>query len=65
MDKLHNCWTCACNYYDEDGRSRCEGLHESLERITAWLADIDTDLSDMPPRDADGCPGWRDEDDED
>jgi len=49
------CWTCSRNYYDEGGGACCSGLSGAICR---WLESVTLDSDGMPPRDADGCPGW-------
>ena len=54
---LRNCWSCACDYApNEQGRHGC---HSKRDSAFEWVASVDLDANDMPPRDADGCPGWK------
>ena len=57
-----NCWTCRWNDV-EDGnactRTRSlEALLGVADSIAGWCGSVGIDSQKMPPRDADGCPGW-------
>ncbi len=58
-----NCWTCA---YDRASFAALVHLcsapaHRAATtaQITAWTETIALDAQLMPPKDADGCPGYR------
>lgn len=50
-----NCWNCRHDYYpNEQGRHGC---HKSNCAVDEWIDSTRLDNMNMPPRDADGCPG--------
>jgi hypothetical protein len=56
-----NCWTCMHNTpIDSFGEHGC-ALDPLAERsdVADWLRLIPLTHSQMPPTDADGCPGWK------
>lgn len=59
----HNCWTCAHDMPPPKGITghACARLDEEPEPrdVRAWVERTPLDSeSQMPARDADGCPGW-------
>ena len=56
-----NCWTCKNDYTPEgDDQHWCAALDPDGYRldVTNWWCSQDV-IGDMPPEDADGCPGWK------
>ena len=54
---LHNCWTCGFNV-KVGGDNDCDEVSSDGARYR-WANQQDMDDRDMPPRDADGCRGWK------
>ena len=50
-----NCWTCKHNEETSLG-SECRG--PVGPNIRGWWVQFGLDITEMPPHDADGCPGW-------
>lgn len=53
-----NCWTCRFNEF-EDGEGWCRLTDSNMSDLREiWAQAFLWDDRDMPPHDADGCPGW-------
>ena len=56
---MRNCHSCGHDRVDEFGHT-CDPVDEDPE-VQIWAPKD----SDMPPEDADGCPGWTPKEDDD
>ena len=52
--QLHNCWGCRHNGADRC----CDVLDAAIDKWTKRVGLVNR----MPPKDADGCPGWEGKD---
>ncbi len=66
LTELRNCWTCSGDHPADHScmvRTRLwdactEECDQKAAAITEWIESRDLDEAEMPPKDADGCPGW-------
>ena len=55
---LANCWTCKHDQPAVFGKRTCNSPLHNSEPFDAHFIGLDFDDNDMPPKDADGCPGY-------
>ena len=54
---LRNCWTCANDSIMSCGRHGCDVVMGRAD-VFDWFGSQESDEDDMPPKSADGCPGY-------